>query len=139
VEVQMSIRRVVSLLLLAAYLPACTSYQATTQPVAELTATPKPPEHLRVTTNEGVVVEVDGPRVVNDSLFGTTVASGPRGEPATKAVAIPLSGIRTVEVKRPDGSKTTILVIGIVGAMVLLGVAAANSMDDMVDLSGMTY
>ena len=32
----MQFRRVVSLLLLAAYLPACTSYQATTQPVGRV-------------------------------------------------------------------------------------------------------
>lgn len=135
----MSFRRVVSLLLLAAYLPACTSFQATTQPLAELTAAPKPPEHLRVTTNDGAVVEVDGPRVVNDSLFGTTVVTGARGEPSMKAVAIPLAGIRTVEVKKSDGSGTMMLVVGVAAALVLLGVAAANSMDDMIDLSGMTF
>jgi hypothetical protein len=130
-------RRAISILLLAVYLPACTSYKTTTQPVAELTAAPKPPEHIRVTTTAGATVEVDAPRVVNDSLFGTTVVTGPRGEPTTQAVAIPLAGIHTVAVKRPDGSKTTILVIGIVGAMVALGVVASNTMDDMYDLSGM--
>jgi len=135
----MSIRRVVSVLMLAAYLPACTSYQATTQPLAELTASPKPPEHVRVISTDGALVEVDGPRVVNDSLFGTTVVTGPRGEPTTQAMAIPLTRIRTVEVKKSDGSKTTILVVGIVGALVVLGVVAANSMDDMIDLSGTTY
>jgi len=134
----MSFRRVVSVLLLVAYLPACTSYQATTQPVAELTAAPKPPEHLRVTTADGAQIDVNAPRVVNDSLYGTTAVTGARGEPTTRAVAIPLANVRTVEVRKSDGTSTMMLVVGVVGALVLLGVAAGNWMDD-VDLSGIYY
>ena len=91
----MSIRRVVSALMLAAYLPACTSYQPPRQPLAELTAAPKPPEHLRVTTTDGAVVEVDGPRVANDSLFGSTVDDWARAASETRPMAIPLADIRT--------------------------------------------
>ena len=76
----MSFRRVVSALMLAAYLPACTSYQATTQPVAEVTAAPTPPKHLRVTTTDGAVVEVDDPRVANDTLYGSTWTTGAGGK-----------------------------------------------------------
>ena len=120
----MSVRRVVSTLLLAAYLPACTSYQATTQPLAELTATPKPPEHLRVTTTAGAKFIVDAPRVVNDSLFGTTVAVDSKGTPTTKAVAMPIADIRTAEVQKSDGSTAVIVVVGIVG---VLAIAYATS------------
>ena len=135
----MRFRPVVSVVLLAAYLPACTSYQATTQPLAELTATPKPPEHLRVTTNDGAKFVVDAPRVVNDSLFGTTVAVDSKGTPTTKAVASPLADIRTAEEKKADGTSTMMLVVGVVGAMVLVGVAMSNAMDDMISLDGMSY
>lgn len=131
----MRFRPVVSAILLAAYLPACTSYQATTQPLAELTASPKPPEHLRVTTNAGAKFTVDAPRVVNDSLFGTTVAVDSKGTATTRAVAMPLSDVRTAEVQKSDGSSTAMLVVGIVGALVVLGVVAANAMDDMFTLN----
>ncbi len=126
----MRFRPVVSVILLAAYLPACTSYQATTQPLAELTASPKPPEHVRVTTNAGAKFTVDGPRVVNDSLFGTTATVDAKGTPTTRAVAMPLGELRTIEVRKADGTSTMMLVVGIVGAVVLLGVAGANAMDD---------
>ena len=126
----MRFRPVVSVILLAAYLPACTSYQATIQPLAALMATPKPPERVRVTTTAGAKFVVDAPRVVNDSLFGTTVAVDSKGAPTTRAVAMPIADIRTAEVRKADGTATMMLVVGIVGTVVLLGVAGANAMDD---------
>ncbi len=125
----MRFRRMVSLLLLAAYLPACTSYQPTTQPLAELTASPKPLEHVRVTTVAGATLTVDAPRVVDDSLFGTTVVIK-KGAPTTQPVAMPLADIRTVQVRKSDGTATMVLVVGIVGAAVLIGVATSNALDD---------
>ena len=133
----MRFRPIVSLLLLAAYLPACTSYQATTQPVAELAAAPKPPEHLRVTTTAGAKFVVDAPRVVNDSLFGTTVAVDSKGMPTTQAVAMPLAELRTVEVKKADGTSTMLLVAGVVAVGVAMGIAMSHMMDGMLD--GFTF
>lgn len=126
----MRFRPVVSAILLAAYLPACTSYQAATQPLVQLTTTPTPPEHLRVTTTAGKRFVVDAPRVVNDSLFGTTAVVDAKGTPTTKAVAMPLSEIRTAEVRKADGGATAMLVAGVVGVVILLGVAAADAADD---------
>ena len=123
----MRFRPVVSVILLAAYLPACTSYQATTQPLAELTASPKPPEHVRVTTTAGAKFTVDAPRVVNDSLFGTTATVDSKGTPTTRTVAMPLSDVRTAEVQKSDGSKTAILLAGVAAIGVLLAVAAGNT------------
>lgn len=122
----MSFRRVVSALMLAAYLPACTSYHATTQPVAEVTAAPTPPKHLRVTTNDGSVVEVDAPRVANDTLYGSTWVTGPGGQQRAGVMAIPVADIRTVEVKKGDGMKTLLLVGGIVGGLLILGAAGCS-------------
>jgi hypothetical protein len=121
--------RILSALLLTAYLPACTSYQATSQTVVELTAFPKPPAHIRVTTTDGANLVVDAPRVVHDSLFGTTEALGPRGEPTTRIVAIPVAELHSVEVKKPDGTKTLVLAAGVVGAFVLVGAAMSSAMD----------
>ena len=78
------------------------------------------------------------PRVVNDSLFGTTVAVDAKGTPTTRAVAMPLADIRTAEVQKADGTSTLMLVVGIVGAMVLVGVSMSNFMDDTISLDGMS-
>ena len=119
-----------AVLILAAYLPACTSYQATTQPLAELTASPKPPEHVRVTTNAGARFTVDGPRVVNDSLFGTTVAVDSKGAPTTRAVAMSLAEVRRVEVQKSDGSTAVLVVVGIVGVLALAYSASCSGDDN---------
>jgi len=118
----MSIRRVVSALLLATYLPACTSFQATTQPVAELTAPPKSVEKMRVITTKGATVELQYPRVVNDTLYGSPVNADSKAGP----VAVPVADIQTIEVRKSDGGKTAMLVVGIGAAFALLVVAASN-------------
>ncbi|MDH4132289.1 MAG: hypothetical protein OEV95_10855 [Gemmatimonadota bacterium] len=110
--------RMLSALLLAAYLPACASYQETAQPLAEVMASPKPPEHVRVTTTDGATLLVDAPRVVHDSLWGTAVAVDSRGHPATSAVAIPLATVHSVEIRKADGKKTAVL-FGVLGVAAL--------------------
>ena len=129
----MSFRRVVSALLLVVYLPACTSFQATTQPLSELTAPPKPAEKVRITTSDGKQRDVDAPRVVNDTLYGSAWETGPGGKPAAVAVALPLSEIRAVEVRKSDGSKTAILAVGIVGVIALVVVAGTNANKQIFD------
>ena len=43
---------------------------------------------------------------------------------------MPLADIRTVQVRKSDGTATMVLVVGIVGAAVLIGVATSNALDD---------
>jgi hypothetical protein len=126
----MSIRRLVSVLLLMAYLPACTSFQATTQPLPELTAPPKTVKKARITTVTGARIELGYIHVVNDTLYGTPEV--PRPEPGPVAIAI--SDIKTVEVKKSDGTSTALLVGGIVLVIVVGAVAWSNS--DWLDFSG---
>jgi hypothetical protein len=133
----MRFRSVLSALLLAAYLSACMSYQATSQPVAELTAAPQSPEHVQVTTISGYTFVVDAPRVVHDTLFGTTGAVDARGAPSTRTVALPLAELRSVDVRKFDVWGTLVLVGGVVGVSALLAVAASNAMDDAVQ--GMSF
>jgi hypothetical protein len=129
----MPFRRAVAALLLAVYLPACTSYRTTTQPVAELTAAPKPPEHIRVTTTAGATVEVNAPRVVNDTLYGSTWTAGPKGQLRAGVMTIPIADIRTVEVRASDGAKTAMLVVGVVTVVSLISlVSACSGPDDIV-------
>lgn len=125
----MRLQPVVSAILLAAYLPACTSYQATTQPLAELTASPDRPELVRVTTNAGAQLKFSAPRVAHDTLYGSTWTTGPGGKQSAGIIAIPIADIRTVEVRKADGTKTLMLVGGIVGGIILLGAAGCSGQD----------
>lgn len=123
----MSFRRVLSALLLIAYLPACTSFQSTSQSLTELTAPPQPVKTVRVTTTDGTSIEVDAPRVVNDTLFGSAWTAGPGGKQTAEPVALPLADIRTVEVKKSDGTTTALVIVGVVGVIALLAVVSDNT------------
>lgn len=113
----MPFRQAASALLLAAYLSACTSYRATTQPLAELTAPPKPAQHIRVTLEDGDRVLVDVPEVVNDTLHGYD--SRALGEKVT----IPVSDIRDVELVGTSAGKT----LGMFGIVVAVLAVAAGA------------
>ena len=129
----MSFRRVVSLVLLAAYLPACTAYQATQQPLPELTAPPNPAGLVLVKTANGDEIEMRDPRILGDTLLGSgtsTVTKLPVGK-------VPMDQVRGVEVKRFSAGKTIALVGVIALVSVFLGVVASNATEDM--LGGMTF
>ena len=113
-ELVMRMLRTLSALLLAVYMPACSSFHATTQPLAELTAPPKPAQHLRVTREGGEQVYLDAPQVITDSLRGFDARS--LGE----EVAIPVADIRQVEVQEPSAGKTLGMFGIVVGALALL-------------------
>ncbi|MEZ4412323.1 MAG: hypothetical protein R2910_05005 [Gemmatimonadales bacterium] len=98
-----------------AYLPACTSFQATTQPLPELTAPPKTVKKARITTVTGARIELGYIHVVNDTLYGTSEV--PRPEPGPVAIAI--SDIKTVEVRKADPWAYALIAVGIVGVVVL--------------------
>ncbi len=126
----MSNRKLVSALLLLAYLPACTSFQATSQPLTELTAPPKTVKKARITTTSGARIELGNLRVANDTLYGEPEV--PRPEPGP--IAIALADITTVEVRKADGMGTAILVGGIVLVIVVGAVSYSNS--NWLDFSG---
>ena len=119
----MRMRRIVSTLLLAAYLPACTAYQATQQPLSELTAPPKPVGLVLVKTANGDAIEVRDPRVAGDTLVGhgtSTVTKLP-------VEKVPMDQVRGVEVKRFSAGKTIALVVMTAGVAALVGVMSVNS------------
>jgi hypothetical protein len=122
----MRLRRVVSIVLLAAYLPACTHYQPTAQPLAELAAPPDPVRQVRVTLTSGARIQVTSPRVESDTLRGTEGYSRTSGPP----VAIPLSAITKVEMVQPAKKLSTgaaiAIVVGTAGIVALLVVAGAD-------------
>lgn len=115
----MSMCRVVSMLLLAAYLPACTAYHQTSVPLAELTAAPKPVERVRVTRPDGSRLQVWAPHVTADSLVGWNAAPGKE----TGGVAVALADIRRWDVQKVDALKTlgvTAAVFVVIGLFIAL-------------------
>lgn len=126
----MRFRRVVSLLLLAAYLPACAHYQPTAQPLAELTAPPDPVRQVRVTLTNGTRVQVTSPRVESDTLRGTEGYSRTSGPP----VAIPLTAITKVEMVQPPKKLSTgaaIAIAVVTAGVVALLVVGAQELDEL--------
>jgi len=123
----MGFRRLRSLILLAAYLPACTSYQATTTPLPELLASPKPPTKIQVATTQGNNIQFAGPHIVGDTLFG----DGKSLFTNLPVTGLPLDQVRRVEVKRFDTGKTVALVVVTAGAVVLISVMAGDAVDDI--------
>ncbi len=121
-EDAMPIRRLVSAVLLMAYLPACTSFQATTQPLSELTAPPRTVKRARITTTSGARIELSNLRVANDTLYGEPEVQRP--EPGPMGIA--LADVQAVEVRKADGTKTAILVGSIVAATVIALVSGSN-------------
>ena len=109
----MRLTQVTAVVLLVAYVPACTSYQALVDPVEGLRAPAKPIERARITLVSGERFELEKPVILGDSLSGTRKDVG--------SVSVGLSDIMKAEVRRPDTDKTVGLVVGIV---VLAGVAA---------------
>jgi hypothetical protein len=117
----MRFRPVLSAVLLAAYLPACTSFQSTSQPLAELTASPEGVDQVKVVTAGGARVDVWAPWVEADTLRGyhEKPSSG------VASFAIPLSDIKAIEVRKTDVGPTVILVG--VGALLIAGMISFAS------------
>ncbi len=113
-------RRAIATLLLLLYLPACTSWQVgKTSP--EQLFEDDPPEKVRVTQTDGSLIELMSPEVRADSLVGTV-----KGD----TVSIALSEVQKVEVRRPDSTRTGILVAGIMVWTVVSVVLFVSAMED---------
>ena len=94
-----------SIVLLA--VQACRSWEAETRPVTQVTATAAPTVQVRLAA--GGVIQMRGAHVVGDSLLGYKARS--------TRVAVALADIRTMEVRKRDTAKTTML-----AAIVVVGV-----------------
>lgn len=122
----MLFRRTISVLPLAAYLPACTAYHQTNEPLVQLTAQPNSAGRVCVTKQNGMQVEVWEPRVASDTLFGTNAAPGKE----TAGVAIALADIQSIQVRKFDAGKTVVAVVVIGGVLALVGVVLSDMFDN---------
>lgn len=112
--------RLVAAILLATYLPACTSYQAMAAPTVELQAPPKPVQEARLTLASGERFELRAPRVYGDSLGGLDMNGKPR--------SVALADVTKVEVQRANATATVGLVLGglLVGGLIAGAVIVSN-------------
>ena len=110
----MSMRRILSCVLLPVYLSSCTSWQV--QSVSpEQVVTEDQPSKIRVTLTDSLELEMEQPRVVGDTLRGL-VKGGADDSLVERDVL--LADIATVRVKKTNDTKTVFLVLVITGAFV---------------------
>jgi hypothetical protein len=118
----LALRRSVALLL-ATLLCGCVSWQPVMAPQGYVTA--RRPDHVRAVFNGGSTIDLYAPTIAGDQLTGRRY----EGNEASR-ISIPMDRVRRVEVLKPDGHKTGILV-GTVAAVGLLVALAAASMNGM--------
>lgn len=113
--------RLIATLLLATYLPACTSYQAMAAPTVELQAPPKPVQEARLTLASGERFELRAPRVNGDSLRGLGMNGKPR--------SVALADVTKVEVQKPNTAGTVGVIVGglVVGGLIVGGILLSNA------------
>jgi len=115
----MSARRIISGLLLPAYLSSCTAWHVQSVSPAQVVEDEQPSQ-IRVTTTSDSVVILQEPRVSGDTLIGFGERNfswdgSVYGAPDTASeFKIPLADISHVELHKTDAAKSVLLGVGIV-------------------------
>lgn len=116
------LRRIVSATVLVGYSLGATGCHSwsTQSGSAESVLAAQPRERVRITTRaDSQMTEVQGPRVVNDTLFGVIAGS-------QDTTAFALDQVTAVQVQKGSPGKTVGLVAGVtLGALVVTGLVAA--------------
>ncbi len=107
-------RRLLSLSLLAVHLGACTTWRVQ-QPTPETVIRDRAPTTIRITRTDGSTVIVHRPMIEGDSVVGQLTGSE-SADTAAKRIAIPLSAIEAVAIRRLYVLKTA-------GVFVLINLA----------------
>ena len=113
--------RLCAVVQLAFFLPACSTWR--TQPVApqELLET-QHPRSIRVTQTDGSQLILEEPEIQGDTLYGR--AWEPVGGRAAERTSMALAHVEQVSIRKTDGTKTGLLVLGGVAAAFGVYVAA---------------
>lgn len=113
-------RSSIALLLLLAYLPACTSWHVGT-PTPEAFIQREHPKVVRVTRIDGTRVTLTNPILAGDSLTGLSRPSDYIRD--TTRVTIALSDVQSVAVEKFSAGKALIVAGAVVGALLIIWVA----------------
>lgn len=100
-----------ALFVLAVPLSGCLSYQVMADPAASLQASPSPVGRARITMRSGEQFKLHSPRVVGDSLRGSS--SG------VDTVSVLMADVAVVEVQKTNALQTAGVVVG--GAAAVFG------------------
>ena len=128
-----TVRRVLSSILLPAYLSSCKSWQV--PPVSpEQAITEDQPSKVQITLSDSSTVEMEQPRIVGDTVRGTVKGPPPKdAQQGAKYVIterdVLLADIATLRVKKTDVGKTLWRGL-LVAAMVALLVSKAAALSD---------
>ncbi len=124
----LTVRRVLSSILLPVYLSSCTSWQV--QSVSpEQVVEQEQPSQVRVTTTGQSEVVLAAPRVSGDHLLGlgdrnvSWAGSIYAVSDTGSALEIPLADISHVALKKTDATKSVLLGLGIVAGIIVAGAA----------------
>ncbi len=130
----MNMRRILSCILLPAYLSSCTAWHVQRASPAQVVEEEQPSQ-IRVTTTGHSDVILKAPRVSGDTLIGL----GPRNvswagsayavSDTGSALEIPLADISHVALKKTDATKSVLLVLRIVAGMFALALVACGTGD----------
>lgn len=130
----MNMRRILSCILLPAYLSSCTAWHVQRASPAQVIEEQQPSQ-IRVTTTGHSEVILEAPRVSGDTVIGL----GPRNvswagsvyavSDTGSALQIPLADISHVALKKVDATKSVLLVLGIVAGMFALALVACGTGD----------
>jgi len=128
----MSTRRILSCILLPAYLSSCTAWHVQSASPAQVVQEEQP-SRIRVTTTSDSVVILQEPGVLGDTLVGFVKRDFSGAPDTASALKIPLADISHVALHKTNAGKSVLLGLGIVvGLVVVLSAAAlaATCADD---------
>jgi hypothetical protein len=124
-------RRVISLCLIAAYLPACTSWHVQ-GPTPEVVVRDRAPPAIRITQLDGSTVVVHQPMIVADSIVGQPMAAK-AGQAVVAPVAVALSTVKVLEVRRVDALRTVGATVGGLLLISVVGCAVTKCLEGLDD------
>ena len=121
----MSARRILSCILLPAYLSSCVTNWEVQRASPEQVVEEEQPSQIRVTTTDHSEIVLDEPRVSGDTLIGlerdlSSYGSIYAAPDTASALEIPLADISHVALKKTDAEKSFKLGVGVVGAAIVV-------------------
>ncbi|MCZ6755833.1 MAG: hypothetical protein O7E49_11020 [Gemmatimonadetes bacterium] len=121
----MSARRILSCILLPAYLSSCVTNWEVQRASPEQVVDEEQPSQIRVTTTDHSEIVLDEPRVSGDTLIGlerdlSSYGSIYAAPDRAAALEIPLADISHVAINKIDAEKSMKLGLGVVGVALLV-------------------
>ncbi len=121
----MSARRILSCILLPAYLSSCVTNWEVQRASPEQVVDEEQPSQIRVTTTDHSEIVLDEPRVSGDTLIGlerdlSSFGSIYAAPDTAAALEIPLADVSHVALKKTDAEKSFKLGLGVVGVAFLV-------------------